>query len=256
MILAIDIGNTNIVIGCIEGENVCFVERVSTNLSNTELEYVVEFRTLFELYHIGTEQITGSIISSVVPPINNIIKAALEKLFHKSPLLVGPGLKTGLNILMDNPGQLGSDLVVNAVAGLHYYGAPIILIDMGTATTISVVDEKKNYIGGMILPGVKVSLDSLVNRTSQLPRISLEPPKKVIGKNTIECMKSGIVMGQAACLDGMIERIFDELGYEAPVVATGGLSGSIVPYCKRKIVYDNELTLKGLDIIYRKNVEE
>ncbi len=256
MILAVDIGNTNIVIGCMDGEKVCFVERVSTNQANTELEYVVEFRALFDLYRIGVEDITGSIISSVVPPLNNIVKSALEKLFHNAPLLVGPGLKTGLNILMDNPAQLGSDLVVNAVAGLHYYGAPIIMIDMGTATTISVVDEKKNYIGGMILPGVKVSLDSLVNRTSQLPRISLEPPKKVIGRNTIDCMKSGIVMGQAACLDGMIERIYDELGYEAPVVATGGLAGSIVPHCKRKIVCDNELTLKGLGLIYRRNVEQ
>lgn len=255
MVLAVDIGNTNIVIGCIEGERVCFVERVSTNLANTELEYVVEFRTLFELYQIGMEEITGSIISSVVPPLNNIVRAALEKMFHKVPMVVGPGVKTGLNIMMDNPGQLGSDLVVNAVAGLHYYGAPIVMIDMGTATTISVVDDKKSYIGGMILPGVKVSLDSLVNRTSQLPRISLEAPKKVIGRNTIDCMKSGIVMGQAACLDGMIERIFDELGYEAPVVATGGLSGSIVPYCKKKIICDNELTLKGLGIIYRKNAE-
>ncbi len=256
MILAVDIGNTNIVIGCMDGEKVCFVERVSTNQANTELEYVVEFRALFDLYRIGVEDITGSIISSVVPPLNNIVKSALEKLFHNAPLLVGPGLKTGLNILMDNPAQLGSDLVVNAVAGLHYYGAPIIMIDMGTATTISVVDGKKNYIGGMILPGVKVSLDSLVNRTSQLPRISLEPPKKVIGRNTIDCMKSGIVMGQAACLDGMIERIYDELGYEAPVVATGGLAGSIVPHCKRKIVCDNELTLKGLGLIYRRNVEQ
>ena len=156
---------------------------------------------------------------------------------------------------MDNPGQLGSDLVVNAVAGLHYYGAPIIMIDMGTATTISVVDKKKNYIGGMILPGVKVSLDSLVNRTSQLPRISLDAPRKVIGKNTIDCMKSGIIMGQASCIDGMIERIWDELGYQAEVVATGGLAGCIVPYCKKKIVYDDELTLKGLEIIYRKNTE-
>lgn len=254
MILAIDVGNTNIVIGCIRQNEVEFVERVSTDLSKTELEYVVEFKTLFDLYHIGLEDITGSIISSVVPPLNNIIKSALEKMFHKAPLVVGPGVKTGLNILMDNPGQLGSDLVVNAVAGLEYYGAPIILIDMGTATTISVVDCHKNYIGGMILPGVKVSLDSLVHRTSQLPRISLEAPKKVIGTNTIDCMKSGIVMGQAACLDGMIERICDELGYEAQVVATGGLSGSIVPHCKQKIVYDNELTLKGLGIIYHKNV--
>ena len=231
------------------------MERVSTDLSKTELEYVVEFKTLFDLYNISMEEITGSIISSVVPPLNNILKSALGKMFHKEPLLVGPGVKTGLNILMDNPGQLGSDLVVNAVAGLQYYGAPIIMIDMGTATTISVVDDKKNYIGGMILPGVKVSLDSLVNRTSQLPRISLEAPKKVIGKNTIDCMKSGIVMGQAACLDGMIERILDELGYEAPVVATGGLSGSIVPHCKQSIIYDNELTLKGLGIIYKKNAE-
>ncbi len=255
MILAIDIGNTNIVLGCIDGERVCFVERVSTNLAKTELEYVVEFRTLLELYRIGVEDITGSIISSVVPPLNNVVKTGLEKMFHQTPLLVGPGLKTGLNILMDNPAQLGSDLAVNAVAGLHYYGAPIIMIDMGTATTISVVDEKKNYIGGMILPGVKVSLDSLVNRTSQLPKNSLEPPKKVIGRNTIDCMKSGIVMGQAACLDGMIERIYDELGYEAPVVATGGLAGSIVPYCKKKIVCDNELTLKGLGLIYYKNAD-
>ncbi len=252
MILALDIGNTNIVIGCMEKDRAYFVERVSTK---TELEYVVDFKTLLDLYQIKMENITGCIVASVVPPLNNIVTAALKKLLHVSPLLVGPGIKTGLNILMDNPGQLGSDLVVNAVAGLHYYGAPIIMIDMGTATTISVVDNRKNYIGGMILPGVRVSLDSLVNRTSQLPRISLEAPKKIIGKNTIDCMKSGIIMGQASCIDGMIERIWDELGYQAQVVATGGLAGCIVPYCKKKIVHDDELTLKGLEIIYRKNTE-
>ena len=230
MILALDIGNTNIVIGCMEKDRAYFVERVSTNSSKTELEYVVDFKTLLDLYQIKMENITGCIVASVVPPLNNIVTAALKKLLHVSPLLVGPGIKTGLNILMDNPGQLGSDLVVNAVAGLHYYGAPIIMIDMGTATTISVVDNRKNYIGGMILPGVRVSLDSLVNRTSQLPRISLEAPKKIIGKNTIDCMKSGIIMGQASCIDGMIERIWDELGYQAQVVATGGLAGCIVPY--------------------------
>lgn len=255
MILAVDIGNTNIVLGCIEQKKIYFVERVSTNISKTELEYVVEFKTLLELYKIKIEEITGCIIASVVPPLNNIVKSAMEKLLHISPLLVGPGVKTGLNILMDNPGQVGSDLIVNAVAALKYYGAPIIIIDMGTATTISVVDEKKNYVGGMIMPGVKVSLESLVNRTSQLPRISVEAPKKIIGKNTIDCMKSGIVMGQAACMDGMIERIWEDMGMQAPVVATGGLAGCIVPYCKEKIIYDNELTLKGLDIIYRKNTE-
>lgn len=255
MILAVDIGNTNIVIGCIEQEKIYFVERVSTNISKTELEYVVEFKTLLDLYRIRIEEITGCIIASVVPPLTNIVKNAMEKLLRISPLIVGPGVKTGLNILMDNPGQVGADLIVNAVAGLKYYGAPLLIIDMGTATTISVVDNRKNYVGGMILPGVKVSLESLVNRTSQLPRISLEAPKKIIGKNTIDCMKSGIIMGQAACMDGMIERIWDELGYQAPVVATGGLAGCIVPYCKKEIIYDNELTLKGLDVIYRKNTE-
>ena len=256
MILAVDIGNTNIVIGCIEQEKIYFVERVSTNISHTVLEYVVEFKTLLDLYQIPFKEITGCIIASVVPPLNNTVKSALEKLLRITPLLVGPGVKTGLNILMDNPAQVGSDLIVNAVAGLKYYGAPIILIDMGTATTISVVDENKNYIGGMILPGVRVSLDSLVNRTSQLPRISLEAPRRTIGKNTIDCMKSGIVMGQAACMDGMVERIWEELGYQAVAVATGGLAGSIIPYCKNKIICDNELTLKGLAIIYRKNKEE
>ncbi len=255
MILAVDIGNTNIVIGCIEQEKIYFVERTSTNIAKTELEYVVEFKILLELYRIDIKEITGCIISSVVPPLNNIVRSAIEKLLHIAPLFVGPGVKNGLNILMDNPAQVGSDLIVNAVAGLQYSGAPLILIDMGTATTISVVDAKRNYVGGMILPGVKVSLDSLVNRTSQLPKISLEAPKKVIGRNTIDCMKSGIVMGQASCLDGMIERIFEELGYEAAVVATGGLAGCIVPHCKKKIIHDNELTLKGLGLIYQKNAE-
>lgn len=254
MILALDIGNTNIVIGCMEQEKCCFVERVSTNPAKMELEYIVDFKTLLELYHIPLKSISGCIVASVVPPLNNIVTSALQKLLHVPPLLVGPGVKTGLNILMDNPAQMGADLIVNAVAGIRYYGAPIILIDLGTATTISVVDENKNYIGGMILPGVKVSLDSLVGRTSQLPRISLDAPKKIIGKNTIDCMKSGIIMGQASCLDGMIERIWDELGYETAVVATGGLASSIVPYCRKKIVCDNELTLKGLEIIYRKNM--
>ncbi|MDE6203003.1 MAG: type III pantothenate kinase [Lachnospiraceae bacterium] len=255
MILAIDIGNTNIVIGCIEQEKIYFVERISTNISKTELEYVVEFKSLLELYQIKVKEITGCIIASVVPPLVNIVKASMEKLLRISPMIVGPGLKTGLNILMDNPAQVGSDLIVNAVAGLKYYGAPLIIIDMGTATTISVVDDKRNYIGGMILPGVKVSLDSLVNRTSQLPKISLEAPRKIIGKNTIDCMKSGIIMGQAASMDGMVERVWDELGYHAQAVATGGLAGCIVPYCRHEIVYDNELTLKGLGIIYRKNME-
>lgn len=255
MLLAIDMGNTNIVIGCIDGEKIYFVERISTSTFKTELEYLVDLKTIMELHDVSAFDITGAIISSVVPQLTLVIKAAIEKLIKITPLIVGPGVKSGINILIDNPSQLGSDLVVDSVAALNEYGAPLTIIDMGTATTICVVDKNKNYIGGQILPGVKVSLDSLVNRTSQLPRISLEAPKRIIGKNTIDSMKSGIIIGQAACIDGMIERIWDELGYQTTVVATGGLAGSIVPYCKTNIICDNELILKGLNIIYHKNVD-
>ncbi len=256
MILAIDIGNTNLVIGCIEGEQICFEERLSTNISKTELEYVVDFITILNLHQIEKESITGCIVASVVPPLNTIVKSAIEKLLHISPIFVGPGVKTGLNIAIDNPASVGADLIVNAVAGLKEYGAPLVMIDMGTATTITVLDEKKNYIGGIILPGLKVSLEALVNGTSQLPRISLEAPKKVIARNTVDSMKSGMVIGQAAEMDGLIDRIWEELQMETPVVASGGLAGFIVPHCRKKIILDNELTMKGLGIIYRKNVEE
>ena len=168
-------------------------------------------------------------------------------------MIIGPGVKTGLNILMDNPAQLGSDLVANAVAGIHEYPVPLIIIDMGTATTISIVDKNKNYIGGMIMPGIRVSSDTLTQRTSQLPKISLEPPKKLIGTNTIDCMKSGIVHGNAACIDGMVSRIQKDLGQKATVVATGGLAKTIVPLCEAEIILDDALLLKGLNYIYEKN---
>ncbi|MCD7738611.1 MAG: type III pantothenate kinase [Lachnospiraceae bacterium] len=256
MILAVDIGNTNLVIGCIEGERICFEERLSTNISKTELEYVVDFITILNLHQVEKESITGCIVASVVPPLNTVVKSAMEKLLHISPIFVGPGVKTGLNIAIDNPASVGADLIVNAVAGLKEYGAPLVMIDMGTATTITVLDEKKNYIGGIILPGLKVSLEALVNRTSQLPRISLEAPRKVIARNTVDSMKSGMVIGQAAELDGLIDRIWEELGMQTPVVATGGLAGCIVPHCRKEILLDNEMTMKGLGYIYRKNVEE
>ncbi len=260
IVLAIDMGNTNIVIGCIEGKKVLFEERMSTDLSKTELEYAVLFKTVLELYQMEESQIQGAIISSVVPQLTNIIKDAVKKVTGITPMIVGPGIKTGLNLLMEQPRQVGSDLVVDAVAAINEYGAPVIIVDIGTATTISVVDEKKNYIGGAILPGARVSLDSLVSRTSQLPRISLEAPGKAIGKNTVECMQSGIVYGNAACIDGMIERIQEEAGFlaagqPAKVIATGGLAKTIVSNCKSEIILDNALLLKGLKTIYDKNVE-
>lgn len=255
MILAIDMGNTNIVIGCIDDKQIYFVECLSTDLVKTELEYAIGFKTVLELYKINVKDIKGVIISSVVPQLTSIIKCAAKKIVGIIPLIIGSGIKTGLNILMDNPKQLGSDLVVDAVAGLNEYEAPLIIIDMGTATTLSVVDKNKNYIGGLILPGVITSLDSLVSKTSQLSRISLDAPKKIIGKNTIDCMKSGIIQGNASCIDGMIERIEEELGYSTTVIATGGLANVIIPYCKKKIIIDDKLLLKGLKVIYDKNVE-
>ena len=254
--MAMDVGNTNIVVGCLQGERVLFSERISTQAQNTPLEYAVMFKTLLELNHLETDKIEGVILSSVVPPVTQTLKRALKKLTGAEPMVVGPGIKTGVNIVIDNPAQLGADLIVNAVAGVKEYGYPLIMIDMGTATTISVVDAKRNYVGGVIMPGVNISLNALVSGTAQLPKIGIEAPKKVIGTNTADCMKSGIVFAQAASLDGMIDRMEDELGYPCSVVATGGLSGSIVPYCRHAIIHDDALTLKGLGLIYYKNAEE
>ena len=253
MILAIDIGNTNIVVGCIDKNEIYFTERLSTVRTKTELEYAVDLKTILDIYHIKKTEIEGCIISSVVPQITNIAKLAVEKILKKKVMVLGPGIKTGLNILMDNPGQLGADLVADAVAASNNYPAPLIVIDMGTATTVSVLNDKKQYIGGMILPGVGLSLDALTARASQLGGIGIEAPKHLIGKNTNECMKSGIIYSSAASLDGIVERIEEELGTKATVVATGGLAKKIIPYCKKKITLDEELLLKGLLIIYEKN---
>lgn len=254
MILAIDIGNTNIVIGCFEGSSIKFTERLSTNHKATELEYAILFKNVLEIYSIKPNEIDGGIISSVVPSITNVVKNAMAKLTKNRILVIGPGLKTGLSILTDNPVQLGSDLVVDAVACINEYNLPAAIFDMGTATTISIVDKNKNYLGTIIMPGVEVSLNSLVGGTSQLPKISLEPPKNIIGKNTVESMKSGIIYSTAASIDGMIERLEDEMGEKLTVVATGGLAGTIVPLCKRDIILDDELLLKGLAVIYNKNI--
>mgnify|MGYP001067140835 FL=1 len=253
MILAIDIGNTNIVVGCIDKEKTYFIERLSTVRTKTELEYAVDLKTILDIYHIKRTELEGCIISSVVPQITNIAKLAAEKILKKEVMVLGPGVKTGLNIMMDHPGQLGADLVADAVAGLSEYPVPLIIIDMGTATTVSVVDEKKHYIGGMILPGVQVSLDALTAHASQLGGIGIDAPKRIIGKNTVECMKSGVLYSSAGALDGVIDRIESELGKPATVLATGGLAKKIIPYCRKKIILDEDLLLKGLLVIYEKN---
>ncbi|HJB88994.1 MAG TPA: type III pantothenate kinase [Candidatus Blautia excrementigallinarum] len=253
MILAIDIGNTNIVVGCIDDEKIYFIERLSTVRTKTELEYAIDLKTVLDIYHIKSTDIEGCIISSVVPQITNVAKLAAEKILKKEALVLGPGVRTGLNILLDNPGEMGADRVADAVAALTYYPVPLVIVDMGTATTVSVVDENKRYLGGMILPGVRVSLDALTSRASQLSGISIEEPKRLIGKNTVDCMKSGILYGNAAAVDGIIDRIEEELGQKVTAIATGGMSKKIIPHCRREIIQDEDLLLKGLLVIYEKN---
>ena len=243
MILAVDIGNTNIVVGCIEGKKICFVERLSTVSTRTELEYAISFKNILELYGIRTDELDGGIISSVVPPVTNIVKHSMEKILNREVMVIGPGVKTGLNILMDDPRQ----------AVVHEYPVPAAIIDMGTATTICIVDGKKNYIGGAIIPGVRISADTLTARTAQLPKISIEPPARLIGKNTVDCMKSGVFYGNAALLDGMLERMEEEMGQKLTIVATGGLAKALIPHCRHNMILDDALLLKGLQIIYEKN---
>ena len=253
MILAIDIGNTNINIGSFDEDNILFLERASTDIRKTELEYAVLIKTILEILEIKASEISGAIISSVVPSLVHTIKVALRKLINCDPLVVGPGIKTGLNIRLDNPAQIGADFVAESVAAIKKYGAPVIIIDMGTATTFAVINKDNEYLGGAIYPGVVVSMDALVSRTSLLPTISFGKPKKCIGSNTIDAMKSGIIYGEAAKLDGLIDRFEEELGYECKVIATGGLSKVVVPNCRHNIVLDNDLILIGLKILYDKN---
>ena len=253
MILAIDIGNTNIVLGCVEGKKTYFIERLSTEKAKTELEYAVSLKNVLELYEIPVEQIEGGIISSVVPQVTELCRSAAEKVIKKPVKVVGPGVKTGLNIKLDDPATAGSDLVVVAVAALNEYTCPQIVIDMGTATTMSVLDQKGSFIGGVILPGLRTSLDALVSNAAQLSQSSLTAPKKVIGKNTLDCMKGGMIYGNAASIDGMIERMEEELGCKCTIVATGGLAKAVIPHCRHDIIIDENLLLKGLQIIYEKN---
>ncbi|MCR5650506.1 MAG: type III pantothenate kinase [Lachnospiraceae bacterium] len=253
MIMAVDMGNTNIVVGCIDDQKIHFTERISTNLNYTELEYAMVIKAVMDIHETAAEDVTGSIISSVIPSLTHVVKNALRKVLGNEPLVVGAGLKTGLNIRIDDPGSLGADIAVDSIAALNLYSAPNIVIDMGTATTMTALDKDGSYIGGIIFPGVNVSLESLVSKTSLLPRISYSTPKKVIGANTIDAMKSGIIYGEASRIDGMIDRFEEELGQKASVVATGGLAAVIIPHCKHDITLDPDLLLKGLKIIYDKN---
>ena len=256
MILAIDIGNSTIVMGCVDDTGILFEEQVATQSEKTKIEHAMVFKSMLELNGIDPKDIKGAIISSVVPPLTNVIRAAAKMIIGVEPLTVGPGLKTGLPIHMDDPRTVGADLIVAAVAVEQKYGKPAIIIDVGTATTITAVDEKGAYIGGVIMPGVAISQEALVARTAQLPHVSLDAPGKVVGKNTVDSMRSGAIFGNASCIDGMVMRFKKELGLapDTITVATGGLAGVIIPHCESEIIVDKMLLMKGLKIIYDRNV--
>ncbi len=253
MILAIDIGNTNITLGGFTDDTLEFVARISTDPKKTADEYASCLLHTLSLYSIEKCSISGAIISSVVPPLNSVMKKAISFVYGVKPLIVGPGIKTGINIHCDNPSSVGSDIICASVAAHKIYGSPALIVDMGTATKIMVVDKKGAFVGVSIIPGVLMGLKALSEGTAQLPQVSLETPSSVIGKNTADCMRSGVVFGNAAMIDGMIDRFCKEMGEELPVYATGGLSSTIVDYCEHQITLDEHMVLKGLNIIYKKN---
>lgn len=254
MILAVDIGNSNIVIGAIDSGEILFISRLETNHNRLEDEYATYIKGILELYGVDKKAFEGAIVSSVVPPLSDVLAHAVKKLIGIEPMILGPGIKTGLNIRTNNPGQLGSDIVANNVAALELYKGPVIVIDMGTATTVSASDESSTFLGCAIMPGVTTSLNALTKKAALLQEISYYAPEHVICQNTADCMRSGIVYGTASMVDGMVDRFLSELKTDAKVIATGGHAKYILPHCKNKIIYDPNLLLSGLYIIYNKNI--
>lgn len=257
MLLAIDAGNTYTSVGLLNGWNQpLFLASLDTDSRKTADQISIDLMNLFVLYHYRLEDVSGVILSSVVPPLNFMLTKALTRLFGRAPLQVGPGIKTGLNIRLSVQTQVGADIVANAVSALEFLEPPIVIIDMSTATTIGVISEHRVYEGGLLFPGVQISLDALSSRTAQLPDISLQHPKSLIAKTTEDCMRSGIVYGTAGMLDGIIDRIREEYsGKELSIVATGANAPVIVKYCRNHIRYDKYLLMNGLWTLYQKNSE-
>lgn len=253
MLLALDLGNTNLTVGVFDGEDLVCECRLATNRSRTGDQYAVELLSILKLYDVNPKAIDGAILSSVVPGLDAVLCAAVERIVGVQPLLVGPGVKTGINIRIDNPAQLGADLLVGAVAAVQKYGAPCIVWDLGTATTVSAIDQNGAFRGGAIMPGVATSLDSLISNASLLQRVHIKAPERAIGTNTGDSLRSGAVLGTASMMEGMCDRIEEELGVSATVIVTGGLGKEIAAACRRETVYDGRLLLDGLRLIYDKN---
>lgn len=253
MIFVLDVGNTNTVLGVYDQDTLKHHWRIETNRNKTEDEYGMLIKSLLSHENISYSDITGIIISSVVPPIMFALERMCKKYFNLNPLVVGPGIKTGLNIKYENPREVGADRIVNAVAGIAQYGSPLIIVDFGTATTYCYINEDKEYMGGAIAPGVNISTEALYSKAAKLPRIEIARTETIIGKNTVSAMQAGIVYGYVGQVEGIVRRMKEESGTNPKVIATGGLASLISNESNIIDIIDPFLTLKGLHLIYLRN---
>lgn len=255
MLLTFDIGNSVITFGGFENGILRFVASMSADTQKTADEYAAGINSILSVKGVCTDSVSGAAIASVLPPLNRVLKQALNELYGITPLVVGPGVKTGIGIRCDLPSSVGADIICACVAAHTLYSSPALIVDLDTATKITATDETGAFVGTSIAPGVTMGLDALSEGSVLLPKVELShPPAGVIAKNTADCMRSGVIYGNAAMVDGMIERIFEQLGRTIPVVITGAQAELILPYCRHEMTHDEHLVLKGLDLIYRKNV--
>lgn len=253
MLLVVDIGNTNVVFGVYQEQELRQTFRVATDRTRTADEYGVLLHNMFALRRIDPGQVRAAIIASVVPPLTDVLSDAVQKTLARDPLVVGPGLKTGISVLYENPRDVGADRICNAVAAFERVRGGVIVVDFGTATTFDCVSPKAEYLGGVIVPGVNVSLDALLGRAAKLPPIELAEPPRVIGRNTIHAIQSGVVHGYASLVDGLVEKLTAELDFDCVTLATGGLASIVCKHTKNVTTVDHDLTLEGLRILYERN---
>ncbi|MBS4179713.1 type III pantothenate kinase [Lederbergia citrea] len=256
MIFVLDVGNTNIVLGVYHREELKYHWRIETSRHKTEDEFGMAIKSLFDHVGLRFKDINGIIISSVVPPIMFTLEKMCHKYFGEKPLVVGPGIKTGLNIKYENPREVGADRIVNAVAGIHIYGSPLIIVDFGTATTFCYINEKNEYMGGVIAPGIGIATEALYSKAAKLPRIEITHVDEIIGKNTVAAMQAGILFGFVGQVEGIVKRIIEQSKQKPTVIATGGLANLIASETKMIDIVDQDLTLTGLQLIYKRNVSE